>query len=206
MPNLVTNPCVVCGSPVTVPAGQIARGRGKYCSRACSLPVTQKRKHEIASQNYYGFWERVDKSGGPSACWPWTGRISKNGYGRVKARRRTIGAHRYALMITDGEPPEHKPFACHSCDNRPCCNPAHLRWGSAKENSQDAVERGRARGGVVKIDREQVIALHRAGLSSKQIGQHVGAHPASVWRVLKAIDSATLRALQASTGEGGGDG
>lgn len=31
----------------------------------------------------------------------------------------------------------------HRCDNRPCCNPAHLIPGTAKENARDVVDRGR---------------------------------------------------------------
>src|SRR5438874_974236 len=29
-----------------------------------------------------GFWSKVDKSGGPDACWPWTGCINAWGYGK----------------------------------------------------------------------------------------------------------------------------
>ncbi len=35
----------------------------------------------------------------------------------------------------------------HSCDNKKCVNPKHLRAGTAKENSQDAVERGQMQRG-----------------------------------------------------------
>lgn len=40
----------------------------------------------------------------------------------------------------------------HSCDNRACINPEHLRKGTAKENTADMVSRGRARnGGKLKV-------------------------------------------------------
>ena len=31
---------------------------------------------------------------------------------------------------------------CHACHNKKCSNPAHLYWGTRKDNMQDAIERG----------------------------------------------------------------
>lgn len=35
------------------------------------------------------------------------------------------------------------PVAMHSCDNPPCCNLAHLTWGTKADNTQDASRKGR---------------------------------------------------------------
>lgn len=97
------------------------------------------------------FWSRVDKSGGPDACWPWTGGRG-NQYG--KAGGVIPGeqfAHRVAFILTNGRKPEaaqlFRGAACvlHSCDNPPCCNPAHLREGTMADNMRDRDERGRDR-------------------------------------------------------------
>lgn len=32
------------------------------------------------------FWPKVDKSGGPDACWPWLGGINGDGYGFIRDR------------------------------------------------------------------------------------------------------------------------
>lgn len=93
------------------------------------------------------FWEKVDKSAGPDACWPWTGATQLR-YKSKTVRQGRIGytpgrlllAHRAALMLATGEDrPNHE--ACHSCDNPICCNPAHLFWGTHRENLHDYIRK-----------------------------------------------------------------
>lgn len=88
------------------------------------------------------FWRRVDKSGGPQACWPWTGSRWKAGYGHLRYDGKTWGAHRFALFLATGSDPG-KAHALHSCDNPPCCNPDHIRAGTSYDNMHDAIRRGR---------------------------------------------------------------
>ena len=49
---------------------------------------------------------------------------------------------RLVLEQAQGPPPEGKPLACHTCDNKRCCDPNHLYWGSAGENGIDRSQRG----------------------------------------------------------------
>lgn len=92
------------------------------------------------------FWEKVDDTGGPDACWPWRAyrrmnRNGKDGYGRIQVggrRSPLILAHRFALVLTSGEEPEgmeagHGP----TCTTTLCCNPRHLRWVTRRENEAD---------------------------------------------------------------------
>lgn len=85
------------------------------------------------------FWRQVDRSGGPDACWPWTGALNTGGYGMFRHTR----AHRVALNIGKG-PYDDALSALHSCDNRPCCNPSHLRSGTQRENMADMKSRKRS--------------------------------------------------------------
>lgn len=86
------------------------------------------------------YWSKVDKSGGPYACWPWIAGCSGNGYGGFNADGEMWGAHVYAFGIANGYKP---PMVCHSCDNPPCCNPKHLWPGDALQNMLDRTAKGR---------------------------------------------------------------
>jgi hypothetical protein len=89
-------------------------------------------------------WEFVDVSAGPSACWPWTGTRDAAGYGRFSIRCKYYSAHRLAYVQRLGEIPEGLEIM-HSCDNPPCCNPAHLSPGTRTDNMQDMLAKGRGR-------------------------------------------------------------
>lgn len=87
------------------------------------------------------FWDNV-KRGEPAECWPWTRAHNGRGYGRLRFKGKYEAAHRVAFELAAGRRPE--LHVLHSCDNPKCCNPAHLREGTALDNSRDMVERGRS--------------------------------------------------------------
>jgi hypothetical protein len=98
------------------------------------------------------FWSKVDVRG-DDECWPWTACMGASGpswkratilrYGRFGIRRGLVlNAHRVACILTFGEMPD-SLLACHHCDNTPCCNPAHLFAGTARENAEDRDRKGR---------------------------------------------------------------
>lgn len=89
------------------------------------------------------FWEKVDKSVGSDGCWPWTAYRDRNGYGMFNAvaGESPVYAHRFALELAIGPIPAGR-FACHHCDNPPCCNQAHLFVGTNADNMRDFAEKG----------------------------------------------------------------
>jgi|SRR6187399_337570 len=88
---------------------------------------------------------KADRSGGPDACWIWTGGILKNGYGQFGIRRlkerHTLYAHRVAYFLAYGVDPGGLQV-CHKCDVKLCVNPAHLWLGDQGQNVRDAVAKG----------------------------------------------------------------
>jgi len=89
------------------------------------------------------FWKKVDRSGGPDACWTWTAAKDPRGYGRFGYEYKTYLAHRFAYELVLG-PVGAGLFVCHSCDNPSCVNPGHLFTGSHDDNMRDMSSKGRS--------------------------------------------------------------
>lgn len=84
--------------------------------------------------------DKIEKR--PDGCWHFMGCKLANGYGKISiARSKAAFAHRIAYREMVG-PLEAGKVIMHSCDNKACVNPEHLRQGTQKENWQDAVDKG----------------------------------------------------------------
>lgn len=92
-------------------------------------------------------------------CWNWQGYIEPNGYGHVRYKNKTIRSHRLSYILFKGNVDENLVI-CHSCNNRKCCNPDHLRKDTRKSNSIDMVKAKNQRLQILSID--EVIEIKKA--------------------------------------------
>ena len=135
------------------------------------------------------FWKQVDRSGGPEACWLWTGYVRENGYGCFGANGREYKAHRVSFFLEHGRISTDR-LVLHRCDVRACVNPSHLFEGTPKDNSQDAVRKGRntrlygEQNGKAKLTRAAVLAIRRVcgrgGVYQKDVAKQFGVSEATV--------------------------
>lgn len=66
------------------------------------------------------------------------------GYGCMSVGgNRLVDSHRLAYELAHGAVPLPGLCVTHSCDNRACCNPAHLSVGTKKDNHDDMKARDR---------------------------------------------------------------
>lgn len=98
-------------------------------------------------------------------CIEWPYYVRKDGYGRATVDKRSRCVHVIACEAVHGPRPP-KMEAAHSCNNKRCFNPRHLRWATHTENAQDRTLHGTQRRGElipgVKLTEEQVLQIRRA--------------------------------------------
>ena len=167
------------------------------------------------------FWSKVDKSGGPDACWLWRGWIRADGYGDLHAAKPTLGTrltHRVVWILTHGTLPAELKV-CHKCDNPPCCNPSHLFLGTYQDNIADCVAKGRNRGAcgernpLAKLTWD-IVALIRTRLANgdqqRRIAKDLGVSDTTIRNIAKgrtwttqAADALAASPLVADAGAAG---
>lgn len=122
----------------------------------------------------------------PGQCWPWTRWTDRDGYGSFTVDGRKHKAHRLAFELATGIHPDALKV-CHTCDNPPCCNPAHLFLGTQAENLFDMRTKGRsARGSrhpFARLSETQAVEIRvrrAAGERGRVLAAEYGISEASV--------------------------
>lgn len=127
----------------------------------------------------FGAWLEANVTPEPNTgCWLWVGAESA-GYGTVgststSARERVhrmIVEHSLRRSLVKGE------WALHRCDNRLCCNPAHVYLGTPLANAADRIVRDRHK--HTKLTKDLVVSVRarfnrgeKIPLMANELGLH----------------------------------
>jgi len=85
--------------------------------------------------------------------WPYS---QADGYGKLKYKGKTFTASRLLLQLIYGEDAVKGMDSAHSCHNRLCCNPNHLRIATRKSNMMDKLADGTNIGGRKLTESEAI--------------------------------------------------
>jgi hypothetical protein len=126
-------------------------------------------------------------------CVEWPFKLSSTGYGQLRINGRSRSASRWACELYYGPPASASHEAAHSCHNRACLNPLHLRWATPKENSGDRVIDGTKFEGEAhpnaKLTDCQVAEIRRLYAERKLLQKEIGA----MFGVRQTVISAIVR-------------
>lgn len=147
-----------------------------YCSLECAV------------------WSRVDIRK-PDECWPWTAAIGTHGYGVFDFSGEHFTSHTAVLLLESGVATKRSRgshlVAMHSCDNRACCNPAHISAGTQRDNILDAGVKGRAvhigpRGELSRtaiLTAEDVLEIRGSPEPNSTLARRFGVKSCTIWQV-----------------------
>ncbi len=145
------------------------------------------------------FWQKVDQSGGPKACWPWLGYRKPSGHGLTSLNSVPIHASRKAWILTHGPIRQtrrgEQMCVNHRCDNELCCNPAHMYLGTRSDNMIDRWSQSpgktRTRLGrphmLTDEQLERLWQMRQDGATLKECAEHFGVHIATICRYITTV-------------------
>jgi hypothetical protein len=119
--------------------------------------------------------------------WPFT---CNRGYAQIG----TSGERRVTRIIVErliGQPLAHGEMVCHSCDVRQCINPAHLFVGTAQDNVDDMVRKGRqaygSRIASARLSETDVRTIRALGryMSAAGLAQRFEVSPSHVYSIVR---------------------
>lgn len=154
------------------------------------------------------FWGKVRVTE-PDECWEWTASFFRHGYGNFNVGRKENGkadnrsSHRVAYEMAHGPIPSGL-WVLHRCDNKKCCNPRHLFLGTAQDNSDDKMAKGRHKSTLgenqwrSKLTAIQALRVRYIDTPASQVAIERGIKPAQVYKIRgktawKELDSVLMR-------------
>lgn len=134
-----------------------------------------------------------------SGCWLWEGPINVYKYGRFHVPRGgglKMLAHRVSFEAFV-EPPGDL-VVMHTCDVPACCNPDHLRSGTARENVDDRVKKSRCRWTLPAQHHARAVEMYASGMYASDVAKEFGVSTNTVLALLRKKD-VPIRASRRAT-------
>ncbi len=132
------------------------------------------------------FMKNVSPTPTDTGCRLWIGYRNKQGYGRLWFEGGFRQAHALAALAYYGPPPPDCYATCHKCDKPACVNPAHLFYGTARDNALDCVAKGRhgyqrnIEAHSRRLSKPVVMAIYSSRLANGEVARKYGVSPATV--------------------------
>jgi HNH endonuclease len=83
-----------------------------------------------------------------SGCWEWTGYKTRLGYASATFQGKAWRVHRFMYQALTNKPIDDGFEICHSCHNRACLNPYHIRQDTHQANLMDSSRARRLQGQI----------------------------------------------------------
>jgi hypothetical protein len=189
-----TRICCYCGKEFSLrPLSQV-RDQQLYCSRECGHAVSAIKRR---GKGLRMFWNKVKQCEHgydcPYCCWPFTGGLDSNGYGRVKVGDGTYRhAHRVAWELHNERKMPDELFGAHYCHFPACSNYMHTHPATQKENMADSVRDRRHYHGerhhnskLTKDTIKEAFMLREQGWIIQRIADHLSVSYIVIQKLLK---------------------
>jgi hypothetical protein len=151
--------------------------------------IHEVRKPRGEARKY--FFELVKLDEENCVSWPFTvSGLAKRPWMQMPDGRRGNVAI-FLCEALNGPAPTKKHQAAHNCGNPSCVNAKHLRWATAKENSEDQVKHGtRVKGDALwcsKLTASDVIDIRMSTERHVDLAKRYGVLPQQIYRIRKKL-------------------
>ena len=135
------------------------------------------------------FMSYIEKKGD---CWLWKGATDCKGYSIFYYKGKAQFGHRVSLLLFNKD--EHfkltpGKIVCHSCKNKNCVNPDHLREDTLKSNSKDKHKDGTAQTGdkchFAKLNWDLISEIRSSKMEASEMARKYRVSVQTIRRVLQ---------------------